>query len=218
MVIITSGSPRKPGMSRADLEKINSEIVSSICKSLKKSTPTATFLIVTNPVEKMTAVAFKTLRVNREKVFGLSGVLDSARYEYFLQEKFATDQVAGMVAGPHNDNMIPLVSQTSIEGNDAQGQDLGAVIEKTKKGGAQIVELLGTSAYFAPAASIYRMVEAVLLDTKEILPTVILAKGEYGIKNSFIGLPTKLGKEGAEEIVELDLASGEIEQLRKSSR
>jgi malate dehydrogenase len=215
LVVITSGSPRKPGMTRADLEEVNAKIVNSVCKSLKPVTPSSLFLIVTNPVEKMTESASKTLGLSHNRVFGLSGVLDSARYSYFLQEKFSTDQAAGMVVGLHNDEMVPLISQTSVNNLNTSKVDLKEVIDRTKKGGAQITELLGTSAYFAPAAAIFKMVEAVVNDTGEVLPTVVLADGKYGLKDKFIGLPAKLGKNGASEIIELNLTKQELEKLQK---
>jgi len=218
VVVITSGSPRKPGMNRADLEEINGKIVSDVCNKLKQTTPNSIFIVVTNPVEEMAEIAYQTLRIDEHKVFGLSGVLDSARYLYFLKSHLKTSGIEGLVVGKHNENMIPLVSQTKIEGRSVESlldpKSLAEIIQKTKSGGAQIVNLLGTSAYFAPAASIYRMVRTVLTNSKEVLPIVTLAEGEYGIKNKFIGLPAVIGKSGVEKIVELKLSDKELKELR----
>ena len=220
VVVITSGSPRKPGMSRADLEEINGKIVSEVCNKLKQNTPNSIFIVVTNPVEEMAEIAYQTLSAKSGRVFGLSGVLDSARYLYFLKRQLKTSGIEGMVVGKHNENMIPLVSQTKLEGKSVESlldqKSLDAIIQKTKNGGAQIVNLLGTSAYFAPATSIYRMVRAVLTNSKEVLPIVTLAEGEYGIKNRFIGLPAVIGKNGVEKIIELKLSDKELKKLRKS--
>ena len=220
VVVITSGSPRKPGMSRADLEEINGKIVSEVCNKLKQNTPNSIFIVVTNPVEEMAEIAYQTLSAKSGRVFGLSGVLDSARYLYFLKRQLKTSGIEGMVVGKHNENMIPLVSQTKIEGRSVESlldqKPLDAIIQKTKNGGAQIVNLLGTSAYFAPSASIFRMVRSILEDRKELLPAVVLANGEYGIKNKFIGLPTVIGKNGIEKIMELKISDKELKELRKS--
>ena len=218
VVVVTSGSPRKPGMSRADLEEINGKIVSEVCNKLKQNTPNSIFIVVTNPVEEMTEIAYQTLSAKSGRVFGLSGVLDSARYLYFLKRRLKIFGIEGMVVGKHNENMIPLVSQTKIEGRSVESlldpKSLAEIIQKTKSGGAQIVNLLGTSAYFAPAASIYRMVRTVLTNSKEVLPIVTLAEGEHGIKNTFIGLPAVIGKSGVEKIVELKLSDKELKELR----
>jgi malate dehydrogenase len=220
VVVITSGSPRKPGMSRSDLEAVNGKIVENVCKKLKQATPNSIFIIVTNPVEEMAEIAYQTLSAKSGRVFGLSGVLDSARYLYFLKRRLKIFGIEGMVVGKHNENMIPLVSQTKIEGRSVEGlldqKSLDAIIQKTKTGGAQIVNLLGTSAYFAPATSIYRMVRAVLTNSKEVLPIVTLAEGEYGIKNKFIGLPAVIGKNGIEKIIELKISDKELKELRRS--
>ncbi|OGY24925.1 MAG: hypothetical protein A2134_02440, partial [Candidatus Woykebacteria bacterium RBG_16_39_9b] len=220
VAVITSGSPRKPGMSRSDLEAINGKIIKDVCKKLKQTTPNSIFIVVTNPVEEMTEIAYQTLLAKKGRVFGLSGVLDSARYLYFLKSHLKTSGIEGMVVGKHNENMIPLVSQTKIEGRNVESlldqKSLDAIIQKTKNGGAQIVNLLGTSAYFAPSASIFRMVRSIVEDRKELLPAVVLANGEYGIKNKFIGLPSIIGKNGVEKIMELKISDKELKELRGS--
>lgn len=223
VVVITAGSARKPGMSRDDLLKVNDGVVGSVAKAAAEKSPDAVILVVTNPVDVMTYVAQKASGFPHQRVFGQAGVLDSARFRAFLAMELGISpkDVFAFVLGGHGDQMVPLVRYSTAGGRpiaDLLPKDrLDAIVERTRKGGGEIVELLKTgSAYYAPAASVAEMVEAVLLDQKRILPSVAYLDGAYGERDVYVGVPTRLGKGGVEEVIEIELLPDEREAFRRS--
>lgn len=224
VVILTSGAPRKPGMSREDLLKINAEITSSNIEKVVKTSPNASIIIVNNPMDTMAYLAYKVAGLPREKVMGQGGVLDAARYRTFIAQEagVSVEDVQAMLMGGHGDEMVPLPSYTTISGipvTEFIPQDrLNAIVERTKKGGGEIVQLLKTgSAYYAPSAATVQMVEAILKDKKRILPASAFMQGEYGLKDIFFGVPVKLGANGIEQIIELPLSDEEKAGVEKSA-
>ena len=212
VVVITSGIPRKPGMSRDDLLATNSKIMKSVCAEVKKTSPDAVVIIVANPLDAMCHVAYETLGFPRERVIGMAGVLDTARYKTFVSMEVgcSVEDVHGMVLGGHGDTMVPLPNHTSIGGiplTELVSKDrIDAIVERTAKGGAEIVGLLKSgSAYFAPASSVVAMVASILRDKKRVLPCAALLQGEYGYKDLFIGVPCVLGAGGVERVIEMKL-------------
>jgi malate dehydrogenase len=224
VVILTSGAPRKPGMSREDLLKINADITSSNIKQVAETSPNAHIIIVNNPMDTMAYLAFKVAGFPKNRVMGQGGVLDAGRYRTFIAQEagVSVEDVQAMLMGGHGDEMVPLPSYTTISGIPVTqfiSQDrLQAIIERTKKGGGEIVQLLKTgSAYYAPAAATVQMVEAIVKDKKRVLPASVYMDGEYGLRDLFFGVPVKLGANGVEEIIQLPLSEDEQAAVQKSA-
>jgi len=224
VVIITSGIPRKPGMSRDDLLATNKKIVASVCSEVKKSSPDAVVIIVSNPLDAMCHVAYDTLGFPRERVLGMAGVLDTARYKTFVAMEVgcSVEDVHGMVLGGHGDTMVPLPNHTSVGGIPltqlVSKERIDAIVDRTAKGGAEIVGLLKTgSAFYAPSSSTVAMVESILKDKRRVLPCAALLQGEYGHSDLFIGVPCVLGKNGLEKVIELKLDHHEKKLLDHSA-
>ncbi|WP_017811230.1 malate dehydrogenase [Paenibacillus shenyangensis] len=224
VVIITAGVARKPGMSRDDLVNTNAGIVRSVCEQVKQQAPESIVIILSNPVDAMTHVAYQALGFPKNRVIGQSGVLDTARYCTFIAEELnvSVEDVRGFVLGGHGDDMVPLVRYSSVGGIPIDtlisSERIEAIVQRTRVGGGEIVNLLGNgSAYYAPAASLVQMTEAVLKDKKRILPVIAYLEGEYGYENLFMGVPAILGGDGIEKIFELELTSEEKAALDKSA-
>jgi malate dehydrogenase len=224
VVVITSGIPRKPGMSRDDLLETNKKIVGSVCEQIKKSSPNASVIIVSNPLDAMCHVAYHVLGFPRQRVMGMAGVLDTARYKTFLAMELgvSVEDIHGMVLGGHGDTMVPLPRHTSVAGIPltelVSAERIAQIVERTAKGGAEIVGLLKTgSAYYAPASGTVAMVESILKDKKRVLPCAALTAGEYGYKDLFVGVPCVLGASGVEKIIELELDDHEKKLLDHSA-
>jgi malate dehydrogenase len=224
VVVITSGSPRKPGMSRDDLLKTNQEIVASVTEQVAQHSPEAILVVVANPLDAMCHVAMETSDFPRERVVGMAGILDTARYRTFIAQELEVSvrDVFALVLGGHGDTMVPLPSMATVGGvpiTELLSHDhVEAIVERTRNGGAEIVQLLQSgSAYYAPSAASAEMVDAILLDQKRILPCAAYLQGEYGIEDLFVGVPVKLGASGVEEVIELDLQEDELEDLKSSA-
>jgi len=224
VVVITSGKPRQPGMSRTDLLNDNQEIVGSVTEQVVENSPNAIIIVVANPLDAMCHVALETSGFPRERVIGMAGILDTARYRTFIAEKVAASvrDVFALVLGGHGDTMVPLPSMATVSGvpiTQMLSQDeVDAIVQRTRQGGGEIVELLGSgSAFYAPAAAIVEMVDAILMDQKRILPCAAYLQGEYGLNDLFVGVPVKLGAGGIEDVIELDLSDDEREQLEYSA-
>jgi malate dehydrogenase len=224
IVIITAGIARKPGMSRDDLVNTNAGIVKSVCENVKRVAPESIVIILSNPVDAMTYVAYNTLGFPKQRVIGQSGVLDTARYCTFIAQELnvSVEDVRGFVLGGHGDDMVPLVRYSSVGGIPIDtlipAERIAEIVQRTRVGGGEIVSLLGNgSAYYAPAASLVQMTEAILKDKKRIIPVIALLEGEYGYEGLFMGVPTLLGAEGIEKIFELELTSEEKAALDKSA-
>ncbi|MDT2236314.1 malate dehydrogenase [Paenibacillus larvae] len=224
VVIITAGVARKPGMSRDDLVNTNAGIVKSVCENVKTYCPDSIVIILSNPVDAMTYTAYQTLGFPKNRVIGQSGVLDTARYCTFIAQELnvSVEDVRGFVLGGHGDDMVPLVRYSSVGGipiDKLIPQDrIDAIVKRTRTGGGEIVNLLGNgSAYYAPAASLVQMTEAILKDKKRVLPSIALLQGEYGYDNLFMGVPTLLGGDGIEKVFELELTAEEKAALDKSA-
>jgi malate dehydrogenase len=224
IVIITAGIARKPGMSRDDLLNTNAGIVKSVSEQIAKTSPNAILIIVSNPLDVMCYVAMKASGFPRERVIGMAGVLDTARYRAFLAESLdvSVRDIQAMVLGGHGDTMVPLISYTSVSGIPiTQLMDkatLDAIVDRTRSGGAEIVKHLKTgSAYYAPSAGAVQMAEAIVNDQRRILPCAAWLEGEYGMKGLFLGVPCKLGKNGLEKIIEVELTADERAALEKSA-
>lgn len=224
LVVITSGVPRKPGMTREQLMEINAKIIRDVVTQAAANSPTAILLVVTNPLDVMTYVAHKVSKFPRERVLGMAGVLDSARFRTFIaaELKVPVKDVQAMVLGGHGDSMVPLIRHTTVAGkplDECLSPDrIDALVKRTQDGGAEIVALLKTgSAFYAPSASIVEMVEAIMRDSKKILPCAALCRGEYGVDGLFVGVPVKLGRRGVEEVVQLALTADEQAALAKSA-
>lgn len=223
MVIITAGIARKPGMSRDDLVSTNAKIMRSVSEQVKKYAPNSYVLILSNPVDAMTYVCYKTTGFPKNRVIGQSGVLDTARFNTFVAEELniSVEDISGFVLGGHGDDMVPLVRYSYAGGIPLEkiiSKDrLDAIVERTRKGGGEIVALLGNgSAYYAPAASLVEMAEAIIRDKKRILPSIAYLEGEYGYKDLYLGVPAVIGGNGVESIIELPLTSEEKLALDKS--
>ncbi|AOZ93870.1 malate dehydrogenase [Paenibacillus crassostreae] len=224
VVIITAGIARKPGMSRDDLVNTNAGIVKSVCENIKAYAPNAIVIILSNPVDAMTYVAYKSLGFPKNRVIGQSGVLDTARYCTFIAQELnvSVEDVRGFVMGGHGDDMVPLVRYSSVGGIPIDTlispERIQEIVQRTRMGGGEIVNLLGNgSAYYAPAASLVQMTEAILKDKKRIVPVIALLEGEYGYDHLFMGVPTILGGNGIERIFDLDLTAEEKIALDKSA-
>lgn len=223
IVIITAGIARKPGMSRDDLVNTNAGIMKSVSEQIKKFSPNAIVIVLTNPVDAMTYVVYKTTGFPKHRVIGQSGVLDTARFRTFVSQELnvSVEDVTGFVLGGHGDDMVPMVRYSYAGGIPLEKlipkDRLDAIVERTRKGGGEIVNLLGNgSAYYAPAASLVQMTEAILKDKKRILPSIAYLEGEYGFNDLYLGVPTLLGGNGIEKIFELDLTEEEKAGLQKS--
>ncbi|TMW71697.1 malate dehydrogenase [Alteribacter natronophilus] len=224
VVVITAGIPRKPGMSRDDLISTNADIMKSVTKEIVKHSPDCYIIVLTNPVDTMTYTVYKESGFPKNRVFGQSGVLDTARFRTFVAQELnvSVEDVSGFVLGGHGDDMVPMLRYSYAGGIPLEkliSKDrLDAIVERTRKGGGEIVNLLGNgSAYYAPAASIVQMVEAVLKDKKRILPAIAYLEGEYGYEDMYLGVPTVIGGGGLEKVLELDLTDDEKAELKKSA-
>ena len=224
VVVITSGLPRKPGMSRDDLIATNADIVRSVTEQVVKHSPKAIILVVSNPLDVMTYCAYLTAKIDSKRVFGMAGILDTARYRMFLSEALNVShkEIQAIIMGGHGDTMVPLPRYTTVAGipvTEFIAKDkLDAIIERTKKGGGEIVNLLGTSAWFAPAAAAAQMVEAIVKDQKRVFPVCTWLQGEYGLKDIYLGVPVILGKNGVEKVIELQLNNDEKQLLANSAK
>ena len=224
LVIITAGIARKPGMSRDDLVQTNQNVMKSVTAEIVKYSPETTILVLTNPVDAMTYTVYKASGLPKERVIGQSGVLDSARFRTFVAEELdvSVKDVTGFVLGGHGDDMVPLVRYSYAGGIPLETliakERLDEIVDRTRKGGAEIVNLLGNgSAYYAPAASLVEMAEAIIKDQRRILPSIAYLEGEYGLDGIYLGVPTILGAGGIEKIIEIDLNEKERALLNKSA-
>ncbi|MED3627702.1 malate dehydrogenase [Bacillus subtilis] len=223
IVVITAGIARKPGMSRDDLVSTNEKIMRSVTREIVKYSPDSIIVVLTNPVDAMTYAVYKESGFPKERVIGQSGVLDTARFRTFVAEELnlSVKDVTGFVLGGHGDDMVPLVRYSYAGGIPLETlipkERIDAIVERTRKGGGEIVNLLGNgSAYYAPAASLTEMVEAILKDQRRVLPTIAYLEGEYGYEGIYLGVPTIVGGNGLEQIIELELTDYERAQLNKS--
>jgi malate dehydrogenase len=224
IVVITAGFPRKPGMSRDDLLKANYDVIKAVVEAVVRLSPNSILIIVTNPLDAMAQAALKISGFPKNRVIGMAGVLDSARMSSFVAAELgvSVENVHSFVLGGHGDDMVPLARYSTVAGiplPELIAKDkLDAIITRTRKGGAEIVNLLKTgSAYYAPSAAAVEMVDAILKDTKKILPCAVYLEGEYGIKGLFVGVPVKLGARGVEQIIEIKLTPEERAALDKSA-
>lgn len=224
VVVITSGLPRKPGMSRDDLIGTNAGIVKSVTENVIKHSPNAIIIVVSNPLDVMTYQAHLTSRLPRTRVFGMAGILDTARYRAFLAEalNISPKDIQAMLLGGHGDTMVPLPRYTTVAGipvTELIDRDkLNAILERTKVGGGELVKLMGTSAWYAPGSATAQMVEAIVKDQRRVFPVCVKLEGEYGIKDCYLGVPVILGKNGIEKIIELDLNAEERALLETSRK
>ncbi|MGG3471087.1 malate dehydrogenase [Neobacillus pocheonensis] len=223
IVVITAGIARKPGMSRDDLVQTNQKVMKSVTQEIAKFSPNCTILVLTNPVDAMTYTVFKESGFPKNRVIGQSGVLDTARFRTFISQELnlSVKDITGFVLGGHGDDMVPLVRYSYAGGIPLETlipkDRLDAIVERTRKGGGEIVNLLGNgSAYYAPAASLVEMCEAILKDQRRVLPSIAYLEGEYGYEGIYLGVPTILGANGIEKIIELDLTADEKAALDKS--
>jgi malate dehydrogenase len=223
VVVITAGLPRSPGMSRDDLVTTNEKIVGSVTESAIAQSPDAILIVVSNPLDAMCHVAKNVSGWPKDRVFGMAGILDTARFSTFIAWKTGSSvkDVTAMVLGGHGDQMVPVVSATTVGGVPLRklvGEDeIQQMVDRTAKGGGEIVELLGTSAWYAPGAAAAQMVDSIMLDEKRVLPCTAYLEGEYGIDGLYMGVPVKLGAGGIEEIVELELSEEEQTLLNESA-
>ena len=223
VVVITSGLPRKPGMSRDDLINTNANIVKQVTENVLQHSPEAIIIVVSNPLDVMSYCAYLAAKVDSRRVFGMAGILDTARYRAFLAEalQVSPKDIQAILMGGHGDTMVPLPRFTTVSGIPVtdliDAEALNAIVERTKKGGGEIVNLLGTSAWYAPGAAAAQMVEAILKDEKRIFPCCAMLNGEYGLSNIYLGVPVKLGRNGIEEIIELKLNYAEMALLKYSA-
>lgn len=224
VVVITSGLPRKPGMSRDDLISINAGIVKSVTENVIKYSPDAKIIIVSNPLDVMTYTSYVTSKFPKNRVMGMAGVLDTARYRAFLAEALDVSprDIQALLMGGHGDTMVPLPRYTTVSGIPVteliDEEKLNAIIERTKKGGGELVNLMGTSAWYAPGSAAAQMVEAIVMDQKRIFPCCVKLEGEYGLNNIFVGVPVKLGRNGVEEVIEIKLNDDEKKLLSESAQ
>lgn len=223
VVVVTAGLPRKPGMSRDDLISTNVKIVKSVSENIKQHAPDAIVIVVSNPLDAMVYTAWKTTGFDTKRIIGQAGALDVARFKTFIamETGFSVEDINAMLLGGHGDDMVPLARFTNISGipvtqfiSEAR---LAEIVERAKKGGGEIVQLMGTSAYYAPAAGVVQMVEAIVKDKKRIVPCAAYCDGEYGIDGLFVGVPCVLGAGGIERIIEIDLNADEKKLLDESA-
>jgi malate dehydrogenase len=221
--VITAGVPRRPGMSRDDLLETNANIVRSVTEQLAEQSPDTILIIVSNPLDVMAQVAYETSGFDSSRVMGMAGILDTARYRSFLAEELnvSPKDIQALLLGGHGDTMVPLPRFTTISGMPVtqfiDEKKLNEIVERTKKGGGEIVNLMGTSAWYAPGAAAAQMVESIMLDQNRIFPCAARLNGEYGIKDLFLGVPVKLGHGGIKEIIEVDLNDQEQQLLDESA-
>src|SRR5437763_3038749 len=225
IVVITSGFPRKPGMSRDDLVKKNQEVVSQVTEQVVKHSPRCIIIMVTNPLDAMAQLAYHTSGFPRHRIIGMAGVLDTARFRTFIAQELnvSVRDVQAYVLGGHGDTMIPLSRMCTVAGVPISelisAERIEQIVKRTRDGGAEIVKLLDTgSAYFAPSASVLQMVDSILLDKHMIMPCAVYLQGEYGIHGLFVGVPVKLGAQGLEQIIEIELTQDEQSLLQKSAQ
>src|SRR3954454_20454865 len=224
VVVVTAGRPRSPGMSRDDLVQTNEKIVGSVTEQVVAQSPDAIVVVVSNPLDAMCHVARNVSKWPKERVFGMAGILDTARFRAFIawETGASIKDVQTLVLGGHGDQMVPVVSATTVGGVPlrklAPEAKIQQMVERTAKGGGEIVQLLGTSAWYAPGAAIAEMVDAILLDQKRVLACTALLEGEYGIDGLYIGVPVKLGAGGIEEVVDLDLSDAERPAREQSAQ
>jgi malate dehydrogenase len=224
VVVITSGLPRKPGMSRDDLIATNAGIVKTVTENVIKHSPNAIIIVVSNPLDVMTYCAYLNAKLPSNKVFGMAGILDTARYKAFLATELnvSPKDIQAVLMGGHGDTMVPLPRYTTVGGipvTELIAKDrLDAIIDRTKKGGGEIVNLLGTSAWYAPGAAAAQMVEAIVRDQKRVFPVCAWLNGEYGMKDIYMGVPVILGKNGIEKIIELKLNEDEMQLCNDSAK
>lgn len=222
VVVITSGLPRKPGMSRDDLIGTNAGIVKSVTENVVKYSPNSIIIVVSNPLDVMTYQAHITSKFPRTRIMGMAGILDTARYRAFLADalNISPKDIQAMLLGGHGDTMVPLPRYTTVAGipvTELIDKDkLNAILERTKVGGGELVKLMGTSAWYAPGAAAAQMVEAIVKDQRRVFPVCVKLEGEYGIKDCYLGVPVVLGKNGIEKIIELDLNKEENELMQAS--
>jgi malate dehydrogenase len=223
VIVVTSGKPRSPGMSRDDLVTTNESIVGAVTKAAIAESPDAILVVVTNPLDAMCHVAKHASGFPKERVFGMAGILDTARFRAFIawETGASAKDVQAVVLGGHGDQMVPVVSATTVGGVPisqlVSSERLEAMVDRTRKGGGEVVNLLGTSAWYAPGAAVAQMVDSILLDQKRVLPCTALLEGEYGIDGLYMGVPVKLGSAGVEQIVELELTPDEQSALEASA-
>ncbi|MDA9299694.1 malate dehydrogenase, partial [Saprospiraceae bacterium] len=223
IIVITAGIPRKPGMSRDDLIATNAKIVVSVVKSIMEHSADPIIIIVSNPLDVMTHAAFKASGLKSSKVFGMAGILDTARYRAFLatELKVSPKDIQAVLMGGHGDTMVPLPRYTTVGGIPVteliDRKKLTAIVNRTKKGGGELVGLMGTSAWYAPGAAAAQMVESIVKDENRIFPVCVRLTGQYGLKNMYLGAPVQLGKNGVTKIIELKLNASEKKLLHKSA-
>ena len=224
VVVITSGLPRKPGMTRDDLISTNAGIVKSVTENIIKYSPEAIIIVVSNPLDVMTYAAHLTSKLPRTKVMGMAGILDTARYRAFLAEELnvSPKDIQAVLMGGHGDTMVPLPRYTTVGGipvTELISEDkLNAIVDRTKNGGGELVKLMGTSAWYAPGSAAAQMVEAIVRDQKRVFPVCIKLEGEYGITGTYLGVPVVLGKNGVEKVIELQLNEDEMALLKASEK
>ena len=224
VVVITSGVPRRPGMSRDDLISINAGIIKSVTENIVKYSPGAKIIVVSNPLDVMTYAAYVTSKKSKNEVMGMAGILDTARYRAFLAEALDVSprDIQALLMGGHGDTMVPLPRYTTVSGIPVteliDSQKLDAIVDRTKKGGGELVNLMGTSAWYAPGSAAAQMVESIIMDQKRIFPCCVKLEGEYGLNNMFVGVPVKLGKNGIEQIIEVKLNDSEMKLLAESAK
>lgn len=224
VVVITSGVPRKPGMSRDDLISINAGIVKNVTENVIKYSPEAKIIIVSNPLDVMTYAAYVTAKFPKARIMGMAGVLDTARYRAFIAEALDVSprDIQALLMGGHGDTMVPLPRYTTVSGIPVteliDADTLDKIITRTKNGGGELVNLMGTSAWYAPGSAAAQMVEAIVMDQKRIFPCCVKLEGEYGLDNMFVGVPVKLGKNGIEEIIKVNLNEEEQAMLVESAK
>ncbi len=224
VVVITSGLPRKPGMSRDDLIEINAGIVKTVTENVIKYSPNAIIIVISSPLDVMTYQAHLVSRFPRTKVMGMAGILDTARFRAFLAEAIhvSAKEIQAMLLGGHGDTMVPLPRYTTVSGIPVleliDKETLDKIVERTKFGGGELVKLMGTSAWYAPGAAAAQMAEAIVRDQRRVFPVCVNLEGEYGIRNCYLGVPVILGKNGVERIIELKLNESEMNLLRNSEK
>lgn len=222
IVVITAGIPRKPGMSRDDLISTNAKIVNSVTSSILKYSKDPIIIVVSNPLDVMTYAAFVHSKLPKTKVFGMAGILDTARYRAFLATELGVSpkDIQAVLMGGHGDTMVPLPRYTTVAGIPVtemiEEKTLDAIVERTKKGGGELVQLMGTSAWYAPGAAAAQMVESIVKDDKRIFPCCVYLEGEYGLSDIFLGVPVQLGANGIEKVIELKLNESETALLKQS--
>ena len=223
IVVITAGIPRRPGMSRDDLISTNAKIVKTVTENIVKHSDNPIIIVVSNPLDVMTLAAFEASGLDKSRVFGMAGILDTARYRAFLATALdvSPKEIQAVLMGGHGDTMVPLPRYTTVAGipvTELIDMDtLDAIVERTKKGGGELVQLMGTSAWYAPGAAAAQMVESIVKDENRIFPCCALLEGEYGLKDIFLGVPVKLGKNGINQLIELKLNDEEKELLNNSA-